>query len=226
MDVLRKIFTDRRFHRVAGIGLLVMAGLLLWAWRSGVDVEMLKDGWKQVEDFLRSRPLLLFAVLVILPALPAPVSPLLFLAGTVWSDRPVLACAICLLGMALNMTWTYWAAAKPGRGGVEKLMARMNVKVPELPRDNHLQMVLILRLTPGMPFFVQNYLLGFFRVPFWEYLAVSMSCSGLVACGVVLSGAGLSDGNLAPVMTGAGLIVVGAVLVQMLRKKALGRSRG
>ncbi|MGD9420072.1 MAG: TVP38/TMEM64 family protein [Verrucomicrobiota bacterium JB025] len=221
MDVLRKIATDRRFHRMVGIGVLSLAGLVLWAWRSGIDLATLKDAWRGVEAFLRVRPWLLFAGLVLLPAFPVPVSPLFFLVGTVWSERPLVACGICLLGMGLNMAWTYWLAARPGRGLVERLLARMNVRVPELPQNNHVQMILILRLTPGMPFFIQNYVLGFLRVGFLPYVGISMACSGLVACGVVLSGAGVSDGNLVPVMTGAGLIVLGVVVLQVVRKKVL-----
>ena len=224
MDGFKKILRDRRFHRVAGLGLLLAAAALLLAWRMGVDLAMLKAGWLRAEAFLRERPWWLFAGLVILPGLPVPTSALLFLAGTVWRERPVAACAICLLAIALNMSWTYWLAARPGRGLVEKLLSMGTLRVPELPRGNHLRLLLVLRLTPGVPLFIQNYLLGFFRVPFRLYLPVSMACSGLIACGIVLSGAGVAGGNFMPAITGAGLIVVGLVVVQILRQRLKGRS--
>ena len=221
MDALKKILSDRRFHRLAGLGLLLGAAAMLLAWRMGVDLAMLKAGWLRAEAFLRERPWWLFAGLVILPGLPVPTSALLVLAGTVWSDRPVAACAICLVAIALNMSWTYWLAARPGRGLVEKLLAAGTLRVPELPRGNHLRLLLVLRLTPGVPLFFQNYLLGFFRVPFALYLPVSLACSGLIACGIVLSGAGVAGGNFMPAITGAGLIVVGLLLVQWVRAKML-----
>ena len=65
-------------------------------------------------------------------------------------------------------------------------------------------------------------LLGFFRVPFRLYLTVSMGCTGLIASGVVLSGAGVAKGNLTPVVTGVALIVLGFLLVQMLRQRLRG----
>jgi uncharacterized membrane protein YdjX (TVP38/TMEM64 family) len=71
--------------------------------------------------------------------------------------------------------------------------------------------------------FLQNYLLGFFRVPFRLYLPVSMGCTGLIASGVVLSGAGVAEGNLTPVVTGVALIVLGFLLVQMLRQRLEGK---
>ena len=221
--MLKKILRDRRFHRLAG-GLLVLAvGGGLLAWRLGVDAAMLRAAWRQAEFFLRVRPWLLFAVLVVLPGLPVPTSALLVLAGTVWSRDPLAACAVCLLALALNMSWTYWAAARPGRHVVEKLLAATTLRIPELPRDNHLRMILILRLTPGVPLFMQNYLLGFFRVPFRLYLPVSMGCSGLIASGIVLSAAGLADGNLRIILTGVPLLVLGMVAVQWARAKMLKR---
>jgi uncharacterized membrane protein YdjX (TVP38/TMEM64 family) len=123
------------------------------------------------------------------------------------------------------MTWTYWLAAYPARGLMEKLLARSTLRIPKLPKNNHLRALLLLRLTPGIPLFVQNYLLGFFRVPFRLYLPVSMGCSGLIACGIVLSGAGVAGGNFMPAITGVGLIVVGMVVVQMVRQRLVGKNK-
>lgn len=222
MDALKRVLRDRRFHRLAGIGLLGAVAVGLAAWKMGVDGAMLKSWWKLAESFLMERPWWLFAGLVILPGLPVPTSALLFLAGTVWRDRPVVACGVCMVAIALNMTWTYWAAAKPGRGLVEKFLAAGSFRVPDLPRDNHLRLTLLLRLTPGVPFFFQNYLLGFMRVPFGMYLPVSIGCNALISIGIVLSGAGVADGNLKPLITGVALIVVGVIVVQMVRQKLKG----
>lgn len=224
MEILKKVLSDRRFHRLAGVMLALGAGAVLLAWRMGVDGAMLKAAWKSAEDFLMDRPWWLFAGLVILPGLPVPTSALLFLAGTVWRDRPVAACGICLAALALNMSWTYWAAARPGRGLVEKMLVAGTLRIPILPKDNQLRAILLLRLTPGVPLFIQNYLLGFLHVPFRLYLPVSLACSGLISCGIVLSGAGVAGGNLTPVITGVALIVVGLVAVQMIRQKLQGKS--
>lgn len=224
MEILKKVMSDRRFHRLAGGMLVLAAGAVLLAWRMGLDGAMLKEGWKNAESFLMGRPWWLFAGLVVLPGLPVPTSALLLLAGTVWRDRPVAACGICLVALALNMSWTYWAAARPGRGLVEKMLAAGTLRIPVLPKDNHLRAILLLRLTPGVPLFVQNYLLGFMHVPFRLYLPLSLACSGLISCGIVLSGAGVAGGNFMPALTGVGLIVVGMVVVQIMRQKLRGKS--
>jgi uncharacterized membrane protein YdjX (TVP38/TMEM64 family) len=223
MEIFRGILSDRRFHRLAGVALVLGVGALLLAWKLGVDGAAVRSAWKQAEGFLILRPWLLFAGLVVLPALPIPTSALLLLAGTVWRDRPVMACAICLLAMALNMSWTYWMAARPGRGLVVKLLTVMGLQIPELPKGNDLRAILLMRLTPGFPFFVQNYLLGFFRVPFRLYLPVSIGCNGMVSVGVILSAAGVAGGNLVPILSGTALIIAGLVVVQWVKSKVLRR---
>lgn len=221
MHLIKRILNDRRFQMMAVVGLLGMIGCGLLAWRAGVNLATLQAWWEAAEEFLGRHPVWLFAALVVLPGLPVPTSALLFLAGGVWKERPVAACGICLVAIALNMTWTYWAAAKPGRGLVERFLAAGSFRIPELPKGNDLRLTLLLRLTPGSPFFLQNYLLGFLRVPFRMYLPVSIGCNALMSIGFVLSGAGVADGNLKPLITGVALIVVGVVVVQWVKAKML-----
>ena len=230
MDLIKKMLADKRM-RMALLGCAILGVAALGAaWKMGVDLAMLRQAWKVTESFLIDHPGALFLAIVFLPGLPVPTSALLLTAGVVWRDRPWMACLLCLLALCLNLTWTYWLAAKPARGLVEKLMAATSLKIPELPRGDHLKLILVLRLTPGIPLFIQNYLLGFLRAPFFLYLTVSMLCTGFIGCGVVLSGAGLSDGRLLPALTGISLIVIGVVFTHLLRgwlaKKKLAVDQG
>ena len=99
-------------------GLILMVGGLASAavaWRMGYGLADLKAWWTSLNGYLVRHPSALFWAIVILPGLPVPMSALLFTAGVVWRDRPVMACALCLLAMSLNFTWTYWLAAGPAR---------------------------------------------------------------------------------------------------------------
>lgn len=217
MEMLRNLLSHR-WTRIALL-CLVAAGLLVgWlAWNSGVDLAALKNGWNQTLAFLKQHPWALFAALVILPGLPIPTSVLLATAGVVWRGKPIMACSLCLLALALNLTWTYWLAAYPARRLVEKMLASTSIQIPDLPRGDHLKLILVMRLTPGIPLFLQNYLLGFLRAPFFLYLPVSMLCTGIIGIGVVLSAAGVADGNLKWAVTGVSLIVLGGVLTHLIR---------
>ncbi|MBC8127744.1 MAG: hypothetical protein H8M99_11450, partial [Gloeobacteraceae cyanobacterium ES-bin-144] len=130
------------------------------AWKMGVDLAMLKAGWKAVNDYLVTHPWALFWALVVLPGLPVPVSALLFTAGVVWRENPMMAVLLSMLAISLNLTWTYWLAAGPARKLVEKMLTATTIQIPDLPRGDHLKLILVLKLTPGIPFFFQNYLLG------------------------------------------------------------------
>lgn len=217
METFKKLLK----HRWVQIGLLLMlvAGVLggLLAWKMGVDFAGLKSGWKAGEAFLIQNPWVLFVALVLLPGLPFPMSFLMLTAGIVWKDRPIIACLVCLAALALNLTWTYWVAAVPARKLVEKILAATSIQIPDLPRGDHLKLILVLRLTPGIPLFFQNYLLGFLRAPFHLYLPISILCTGVIGCGVVLSGAGLADGKLKWAITGISLVVLGGVLTHAIR---------
>lgn len=217
MEMLRKLLGDRRVQLLVFAGVFSGVVLMLWAWRAGIRLDDLNGWWQELEAFLGDRPFWLFAALVVLPGLPVPSTALLFLAGVVWRDRPVAACALAILAMAMNLSWTYWFAAGTGRGLVVRIASFFGVSVPESTGSSQLRTLLVLKLTPGIPFCLQNYLCGFLRIPFRLYLPVSMLCNGLVAIGVVLSGVGLGDGKIVPALTGAGLIVLGVVITQWVR---------
>lgn len=218
-ELLRRLLSNRRLHWTVLWGAFLAGLLVFWAWQQGVDLAQLKAWWKQLEGWLSGHPGWLFAALVFLPGLPLPSSALLVLAGAVWSDRPLVACGICLLSTLLNQSWTYWVAAKPGRGLIERLIRDGVIRIPELPKGDELRLILILRLTPGMPLFVQNYVLGFLRVSYLLYAGLSILCTGVFASALVLSGAGIAEGKLIPVLTGVGVFVVGTVVIAGVRKR-------
>lgn len=208
---------DRRVRLALLGGTVFAAAAGIIAWRMGLHLSDLKAWWVLLNDYLVKNPWALFAALVVLPGFPVPLSALLFTAGVVWRENPVMACSLSLLAITLNLAWTYWLAAGPGRKIVEKMLASTSVKIPDLPKGDHLKLILILKLTPGIPHFFQNYLLGFLRVPFLLYMPVSVVCSGIIGTGLVLSGVGLADGRLMPALTGISLIAVGVVLTQLIR---------
>ncbi|RYD40826.1 MAG: hypothetical protein EOP85_13615 [Verrucomicrobiaceae bacterium] len=100
---------------------------------------------------------------------------------------------------------------------MEKLLASSAIAIPDLPRGDHLKLILVLKLTPGVPMFFQNYLLGFLRAPFRIYLPVSILCNGIVGTGIVLSSVGIGDGKMMPALSGLSLIALGVVLTQFFR---------
>lgn len=222
-DRIRKFAGDGRILLLVFFAAFLGAVVGLGLWRSGIGPDDLRRGWALGQDFLRDRPLWLFLALVVLPGFPVPNSALLFLAGVVWRESPVEACLIALVAMLMNLTWTYWLAAGFGRRTMERVSGWLGFRIPEVHESNRLRVVLALKLTPGIPMFVQNYLCGFLRVPFRIYLLVSMACNGLIGIGFVLAGVGYGDGRLVPALAGLFLVILGALVIRWIRAWMAGR---
>ena len=84
-------------------------------------------------------------------------------------------------------------------------------------------LTLIVRLTPGPPFWVQSYLLGLLRVPLVPYLIVSL----LVMTGYIvalISGAeALANGNGRLAFAAVGVLVVTVAGLQLWRHRTARR---
>ena len=141
------------------------------------------------------------------------------LAGAIFHEHPILACLGCLAALWANQCWTYWLAAGPGRGLVHWMLEKSQVQVPPVSPRNHMKWLLIVRLTPAFPLFIQNYLLGFIHIPYLKYMWVSILCSGSICCGMVLTGASIGDGRIGWVLTGVSLLVVVGVVVRIVSKR-------
>lgn len=218
MAALRKILSHPKFLWLVGIGGALGVASLVTAWWMGVDLAMLRQWWADGRDYLRQHDWALFLAIAILPGCAVPISPLLLLAGAVWGAT-VKACLLTVGAIVVNMTWTYFLAAYPARRYVEKILTSAAIKIPDLPKNDHVRLVMIFRLTPGIPFFIHNYVMGFLRTPFWIYLPLSILLAGSVAIGIMLTGGALLEGKAGAAITGVSLIVVGLLVTSMLRKR-------
>ncbi len=217
--------TARRFKPshfwliAAAVATAAAGGVFLWLFLTGTL--QWADVWRFIEatrDWMAQRPLLFFLAIVILPAFPIPLSPLLLMAGAVFEPRFGLlgASAVTILALALNMAWSYWAAAGPARNLVQFLLKRFSTNIPSLPPGQALQLLLILRMTPGIPFFLHNLVLGFLRVPFASYLIISTLIIGSIAVGWIISGGALMDGRVGMALLGVGIILMVAFATRII----------
>jgi len=192
--------------------------------------EILKSSWYAFENFVLSNGFWLFCSIAVLPAFILPVSPLLILAGK-WggTHSPWLSCLYSVIALAVNLSWTYWFARKPGNSMIRWLLSRSKHKLPEKDPENLTQWALILRLAPGVPFIFTNYILGILKMPFRSYLLISLPILSLTSCGYVLIFAGVFGGEKveesaerwAYALGGVGLVVAMTLLGRIiLRKKA------
>ena len=180
-------------------------------------------GWalsmkEPVLGWCRSNPIALFAAIAILPGFGFPASPLLILAGAVWGSD-LGSCFIAIAATALNMTWTYAAAAGPARRLISGILGSRWDKWRDMDRRNLLKLTLLLRITPGVPLVIQNYTLGLLAVPFVPYLLISIPINGLFVTGFVLTGGAIFEGQIGVLILGISILIAAAIALKMIRRR-------
>ncbi|QQL43836.1 TVP38/TMEM64 family protein [Sulfuriroseicoccus oceanibius] len=228
MDLLKKIIKHPRFLKFVGAGLAVVIISGITAHFLGLDLDQIWNTAKDSWEFISSNKWALFLAIVILPALPFPMSLLLGAVGVAWSDMPLTqACALALVGVTLNMTWTYFVAAYPARKLIDKWLKLTKFKIPELGRRDYIGLIFLLRATPGIPLFIHNYILGFLRVPFFVYLPMSILITGCYVVGIIVTSSGVAQSasgqsswqdSVMSIATGVGLLVIAGLITKFIRK--------
>ena len=218
---MKRILKHRHF--LPTVAVCVVSGLLcvFVAWKMGLTPATLK-GWIDVMvEYLEERPALIYVAIVILPAMPFPLSVLLLAAGVVYGERYGLFYAGLLASTAIiiNLSCTYWVARFPARRLVERLVRRFDFEIPELPKHHVLRFTIIFRVTPGIPFFLQNYILGLAGVPFRPYFIVSSLAQLVWTFGFVVSGGAIFKGNAGLAIAGVCLLVVATLITQSIRRQ-------
>eukprot|EP01031_Cornospumella_fuschlensis_P004859 gene4859-6078_t len=153
--------------------------------------------------------------MAVLPAAGAPLMAFTLSAGEAFGAQLSMAGVIvlALTMIALNLALTYWLARYALRPLLTNLVTRYGYKIPSITKKNALSVALVVRLTPGPPFFLQGYILGLAEVPFRLYMMVSWLCVMPWAVGAIVMGQGILNGNFKVAATGLGLIVVAVVIV-------------
>jgi uncharacterized membrane protein YdjX (TVP38/TMEM64 family) len=166
-------------------------------------------------------PAVFFTAMALLPAAGAPLSAFNLVAGEAFAPQMTMPGVIVTVAaaIAVNLALTYWLARYALRPMLTRLVARYGYAIPRLKPDNTLTVTMLVRLTPGPPFFLQSYLLGLAEVPFRLYMIVSWLAVLPLALSVVLLGKAAREGNVGKIAVVIGLIVVAVTVVQIVRRK-------
>lgn len=195
--------------KLAPVALVLLVGAVLVL--RGVDVRALIT---TIMAEIRARgPWVFFIALALLPAVGFPVLAFGLTAGPAFSEQLGMRTVVglVLLSVTVNFLLTYGLARRALRPLLEKLMKRFGYKLPEVEAGDAADLVLILRLTPGIPFFVQNYLAGLAEVKFSKYLFLSCIIVWPMNASVVLFSDALMHGKGKVALTAAmALAAIGA----------------
>src|SRR5688572_4360309 len=120
-------------------------------------------------------PWVFFAAMTILPAIGAPLMAFNLVAGEAFAPQMTMPGVMVTVALAIaaNLALTYWLARYALRRLLTRLVARCGYSVPRATKDTAPTVTLLVRLTPGPPFFLQGYLLGPAEVPLRSFVIVS-----------------------------------------------------
>jgi uncharacterized membrane protein YdjX (TVP38/TMEM64 family) len=162
-----------------------------------------------------------FSAMSVLPALGAPISLFTFPAAAAFASgmgtATVILCAI--VAVTMNMALSYWLAAYALRPLVERFVKWSGYEVPDFPDGSVWEIVLLVRIIPGPPLFLQSYLLGLARVPFGPYMAVSVFVTGTYTALTIVAVDGVARGDPWTLALAGAVLVVVMLTVHRLRKR-------
>jgi uncharacterized membrane protein YdjX (TVP38/TMEM64 family) len=166
------------WRAIAVATVAVVAVFLWWAWDHGAIVTRLR----------RASPWAFFTAMAVLPAFGAPVTPFFIVAGASFGARTGLVGS--LIAITVNVAGCYWIARSALRRFLEPLLRRFRYRLPDFAarEKGAASFTVAVKLAPGLPTFLKNYLLGIAGVPFLLYLALSILITGTYAVSFVLLG--------------------------------------
>lgn len=197
------------------LGLVVVVAALVLG---GVDVRgLLQQG---LEAIRRAGPLAFFVAMAVLPAVGAPLLAFILPAGKLFGERfgmPVVV-AYSLAAITFNMLFTYWLARWALRPPLARLIDRLGYKLPQVASGDATDLAIILRVTQGIPFLVQNYLCGLAEVPFSKYLLVSCLAGWPAQAAYIVFGQALLEGNGRTILIAVGVLAALIAAAHFVRR--------
>lgn len=197
---------------------VLAAALVVVVWKTGLMATL-----NTVILRLREAgPVVFFLAMALLPAAGFPLLAFTLAAGPVFG--PTLGAgwviAWSLTAVVANLLLTYWLADRAFRPLVGRLLAYFDFRLPDNLAGSAWQLSLIVRLTPGPPFWVQSYLLGLIRVPLVPYLTVSTSVIAGYLVALIWGGEAIASGNGRLAFAAVGVLGISIAGLQLLRKRA------
>jgi uncharacterized membrane protein YdjX (TVP38/TMEM64 family) len=178
--------------------------------------------WQSFLAFVgHANPVLLFLCVAILPLIGCPASPLLVAIGI----RLGTAYGMALVAAAylVNFTAGYWLARGVFSAPLSRWLERRGQRIPSVSAADETQLILLIRITPGPPLFMQTYMLGLARVGFVRYLVLSMLVQMGYSFALLSVGQSLNHNAAWHIILAVGLVIGVALAVNLFRRWLMSR---
>ena len=164
-----------KYAKLSIVPILLIAGVALillgYDWRSLI----VDQGFKGYAFYI--------GFLIVLPLLGFPISAFYVFSGITFS--PWVGLGVTSTGLFLNMIAGYWVGRCYLHEPISAYLHKKEKTKRWLHTKNLIRLTVLVRAVPGVPYFMQNYILGLVKAPFWMYLFVSWSIQSMFCAGTI-----------------------------------------
>jgi uncharacterized membrane protein YdjX (TVP38/TMEM64 family) len=197
---------------------LALAGVVAFLTRRQELMGLVEQALAQLRS---AGPASFFLAMALLPLIGAPLTFFTLTAGSVFGPQlgMPLVMFLSLFAIAANMALGHLLANHALRPPLKYLVRRMGYRLPDVGPGHFTDLIVLLRVTPGVPFPVQNYLLGLAAVPFVPYLLVSSLIALPLNASIIIFGEALLQGRGRIALIGLLLLLAVMAAIHLVRRR-------
>lgn len=171
-------------------------------------------------------PAVFFLCMIVLPAIGAPLSLFTLTAASLFGTALGMPQVILLAMAAItaNIALSYFLASQALHPLFQRIVTQLGYRMPQVAVSDATDLIVLLRVTPGVPFPVQNYLLGLARVPFTRYLAISCLIAFPLNTAFIVLGEALLAGRGRAALLAVLLLLALLAAVNLIRRRYVSRT--
>jgi len=211
-------FSSRLVLGVLGVGVVLAVGLGIFVLGEiGVDglLDWIAKAWEQLKS---APPIVFFGAMALLTVFPVPLSPFYIVAGPLFGVLPALLWippAIVLNNLIAHALTTSFL-----RPWLEGIVTKRGHSIPSLKSKKEQNLfIAMVRITPGIPFFLQSLVLGLAGVDRWRFIVISLPVHMIYVVGFVVLGRSAFDGQYGVAVFAIALIVVASICARFAHKR-------
>lgn len=211
-------FSPRLVLLVLGVGAAIAGLLGFWFLREiGLDTALgwVEAAWEQLQS---APPIVFFGVMAVLTVFPVPLSPFYIVAGPLFGVLPSLLWippAIVVNNLIAHALTTSFL-----RPRLVSIVERRGHTIPTFKSTKEQNFfIAIVRITPGVPYFLQSIVLGLAGVGRWRFILISLPFHMVYVVGFVVLGRSAFDGNYGVAVAAFALIIVASVVARFAHQR-------
>lgn len=203
----------RKFIRP--ISLTLIAAAALWAWLNW-DPQAFMD-WKR-----EAGPVPFFAALTLLPLIGFPTTPFYILAGATFS--PWVNLVAIPLSLFINVGLSFILTHSFLKRWMIATLARLGHTLPVMDKRRTIKVALLIKIAPGVPAFIKNYLIGLSGIHVLPYFAICFGITIWYAAAFVILGDSIYDKDPRLAIIAVALMLLILATLHLLRRRLAARN--